>query len=244
MHDMRSLRSWIKHGLFVPSKKLTARREISRYLARTPAPRLNIGAGGNRVRGWLNLDLSPSPGVSFMDASRKWPFGDASIDAILCEHMIEHVSKSLGTHLLREARRTLKPGGWLRVVSPDLDWLARRILEPATPSDERYLQFINGFFDRRATSWCDAINLCFYEHGHRYIWSIDELRSELKRAGFSELTVTRAAFPTHPVFRGAEGHPRLIGAENDAIEAFAIEAMAPIYRASNRARNGSVSVPA
>lgn len=221
------MRSRVKTQLFVPAKKLISKQEIQRYLSNTPAPRLNIGAGGNRIPGWLNLDLAPSPGVTFMDASLRWPFRDGSIDAILCEHMIEHVPKSLAIHMLAEMRRTLRPGAWARIVTPDLNWFASRILTPSSPSDDGYLRFLGGFMKRPSTTWCDAVNVCFYEHGHRYIWSIEELRSVLNTAGFSELTVTRAACPKHAIFEGVEGHPRMIGVENDALEAFAIEAMAP-----------------
>jgi hypothetical protein len=159
-----------------------------------------------------------------MDAAHPWPFAERSLDAVLCEHMIEHVPKRVGLHMLREMRRTLKPDGWVRIVTPDLTWLARRILQPASQAETRYLRFLDQFMGGRVNSWCDVANVCFYEHGHRYIWSIEELRSELRGCGFGELTVTRAGQPRQAVFAGCEGHPRVIGAENDAIEAFAIEA--------------------
>lgn len=225
MHLDAAMRAWVKSNVFVPVKRVSASYEVKRYLSRTTTPRINIGAGGNRIRGWLNLDLYPAPGVVYMDASLRWPFADASIDAILCEHMIEHVPKSLGVHLLHEMSRILQPGGWVRIVTPDLNWLASRILNPSsTRQEESYLEFLNTFMKRKSTSWCDAVNLCFYEHGHRYIWSIEELQSQLMAAGFSELTITRAACPVQQVFAGTEGHPKMIGVENDAIEAFAIEA--------------------
>lgn len=227
-----SLRSFVRSKVkrsFVTGKRVVSGHEIARYLNSTTTPRLNIGAGGNRVSGWLNLDLEPAPGVVFMDASERWPFADGSIDAIMCEHMIEHLPKEVGLHLLREMRRTLRPGGWLRVVTPDLTWLASRILTPAATTDGEadYLNFINGFMKRSKTTWCDAVNLCFYEHGHRYIWSIDELKAEIAGYGFCDLIVTRAAAPHHELFRGVEGHPRLIGEAIDALEAFAVEARAP-----------------
>lgn len=220
-------RRWLRDTLFAPAKRLTAQYELQRYLRDNPEPKLNIGAGGNRIPGWLNVDLFPPPGVTHMDASLRWPFETGSIHAVLCEHMIEHVPKSLGEHILRETRRVLKPGGWLRVVTPDLNWFSSRILAPASQAEEAYLTYLSGFLGKPVDSWCDAINLCFYEHGHQYIWSIEELKASLVRAGFSDFQITRAAMPVQDVFHGVEGHPRLVGVENDAIEAFAIEAMAP-----------------
>jgi predicted SAM-dependent methyltransferase len=232
-----SLRAFVRDTLFSRAKRLTAKYEIARYLAQTAQPKLNIGAGGNRIPGWLNVDLHPPPGVTCMDASQRWPFEDGSLHAILCEHMIEHVSKPAGEHMLREMRRTLAPGGSARIITPDLNWFAARVLQPASQREHEYLQFVSGFMKRPSTTWCDAINLCFYEHGHRYIWSIEELKAALVRAGFGELHVSRAAHPRQDVFRGVEGHPRLIGLDNDAMEAFAIEVTAPLREAEHGARS-------
>jgi predicted SAM-dependent methyltransferase len=218
------LKKWIKRTVFVPGKRVVSQSEIERYLRRTDARKINVGAGGNRAQGWLNLDLDPAPGITYMDASQRWPFEDRSLDAILCEHMIEHVPKELARYMFREMRRTLKPRHWVRVVTPDLNWFAQRILAASSRAEDGYLQFLNSFLKRDRTTWCDAVNLCFYEHGHRYIWSTEELQAELRAAGFQDSVVTRAAQPEQTVFADVEGHPRLIGEVNDALEAFAIEA--------------------
>ena len=223
-----SFRIWVRDNLFTPAKRLSARAEVRRYLARHPARRLNIGAGGNRLRGWLNVDRFPPPGVTFMDATERLPCRDATFETILCEHMIEHVAKADALHLLREMKRLLVPGGRVRVVTPDLDWFSRRILEPvpAGAQDDAYRAFLDERNGRRDTSWCDAMNLCFYEHGHRYIWSIEELEAAMREAGFSDRVVTRAGEVRDPAFADAEGHPRLIGHLVNSLEAFAIEARA------------------
>jgi SAM-dependent methyltransferase len=229
---MVNARQLVKKFAFVPIKHATSRREIQRYMAATPTPKLNVGAGGNRIPGWLDVDFYPAPGVTFLNASKRWPFANATFDAILCEHMIEHIPKTAATFMIGEMRRTLKPGGWIRVVTPDLTWFANRILDPsASKLEDSYLTFIGNVFQREQVSWCDAINLNFYEHGHQYIWSVDELVRTIGSSGFADVTITRAAYPQQQVFAGAEGHPKLVGAELDAVEAFAIEARVPVAAA-------------
>lgn len=225
---MQTVRQSVKAFLFVPFKRLTAAAERRKYLETAPVVKLNVGAGGNRAEGWLNLDFFPAPGITFMDASIRWPFDDQSVDAVLCEHMVEHIPKSLARYMLAEMRRVLKPGGSIRIVTPELDWFAKRVLEPANADEEEYRQFLAAFFkDREIKSWGDVINACFYEHGHQYIWSVDELKRAILNAGFADLTVTRAGCPHSELFRDAEGHPRVVGLKLDAIEAFAVEAKVP-----------------
>lgn len=204
--------------------------EIRRYFANTACARLNIGCGGNRIPGWLNADCSPPPRATFVDATERLPFNDAQFEAILCEHMIEHIAKSAAIDLLGEMRRTLRPGGVVRIVTPDLAWFSRRIIEPASldAPDEAYRSFLNTWHRCGDISWCDAINLCFYEHGHRYIWSPEELRRQMEAAGFIDIIMTRAGHPDAASFAGAEGHARIMGAEPNALEAFGLEGRVPL----------------
>ena len=164
-----------------------------------------------------------------MDATKPLLLGDGTFEAILCEHMIEHIPKSAAIDLVGEMRRVLQPGGIARIVTPDLNWFSRRILDPvpAGAPDEQYREFLRGWHHQADVSWCDAINLCFYEHGHRYIWSIEELRHAMEAAGFVDIVVTRAGRPAATVFAGAEGHPKLMGEQPNALEAFGIEGRAP-----------------
>ncbi len=60
----------------------------------------------------------------------------------------------------------LKPGGVLRIATPDLDWLGASV--------------------SAGIITCDLVNSTFYEHGHRYIYSRAEMLAALVAAGFTE----------------------------------------------------------
>ena len=46
--------------------------------------------------------------ITFMDATKTWPHEDGVFDAVLSEHMIEHISDEDGTRFLQEAFRFYK----------------------------------------------------------------------------------------------------------------------------------------
>lgn len=226
-----SLRVWIRDHYFRRYKQLISSVEMRRYFAGTHEPKLNLGAGGNRLVGWLNVDYYPPPNVSYMDGTAPWPFPNEVFHAVHCEHMIEHVDKDAARTLLSEAFRTLKSGGKLRIVTPDLDFFARAALNGA-PGSESYLRFVESFTNTTGMNWCDAINAIFHEHDHRYIYTQAELIAALERTGFDDIRVMRAGDARDPLFKGADGHARLVGYGPNSIEAFAVEAR----KASVRAR--------
>jgi SAM-dependent methyltransferase len=208
--------------------QLTARPQIDAFLAQPGPRRLNLGCGHNVLPGWLNVDLEGGRhGKTFMNALRPFPIPDAALDAILCEHLIEHVPAEGGLFLLEEAFRVLKPGGVIRVITPDLAGLARMCVNGPSDGERRYLDFVAQLHKRASITPSDALNYIFYEYGHRHIYTAASLRAAMTSAGFTAFAESRAGFPQNAIFVGAEGHPNFLGAENDAVEAFALEAVKP-----------------
>jgi predicted SAM-dependent methyltransferase len=60
--------------------------------------------------------------LKFYNLQNGVPLGDDSADVIYCSHFLEHLNKNDGRHFLKECFRSLKNGGLLRVVVPDLDF--------------------------------------------------------------------------------------------------------------------------
>jgi SAM-dependent methyltransferase len=207
---------------------LAARSQISAYLNGPGPHRLNLGCGYNVLPGWLNVDLQGGRrGTTYMDALRPFPLPDNALDAILCEHLIEHLPSEGGLFLLREGFRVLKPSGAIRVVTPDLETLARMCVNGPNDAEQRYLDFVAKLHGRNSIAPSDALNYIFYEYGHRHIYTAARLREAMSTAGFVEVAESRAAHPQREIFVGAEGHPGFMGAENDATEAFALEGVKP-----------------
>jgi SAM-dependent methyltransferase len=63
----------------------------------------------------VTMDLT-APSVSVHTDITRMPFPDASFDAIICSHVLEHIPEEQAA--LRELRRVLRPDGWALVVVP------------------------------------------------------------------------------------------------------------------------------
>ncbi len=127
---------------------------------------LNLGGGSNCLDGCLTVDIDPRSDV-YVDLSKKLPFPDASVDAIFCEEAIEHISLEAGKQLLQECWRILKPGGAIRLATPDLNWFTSKLSQSHTH--------------------CHELNQIFYEHGHCYLYTREALQFYCQEAGFIEV---------------------------------------------------------
>src|SRR5579875_355181 len=88
---------------------------------------VNIGAGAAGRQDWVNMDVFSFPNVDCVyDCRRSLPFDNGSVQAIFCEHVLEHFDYSEeAPRFLRECRRVLVDGGVIRVVVPDAEQYLR-----------------------------------------------------------------------------------------------------------------------
>lgn len=98
-------------------RRIRRRQRLRAKLQTSERHRIVIGASGIAEVGWIatevdQLDLlKPDDWAAF--------FRDDSIDAIVAEHVWEHLSSCDGALAARTCFRFLKPGGRLRVAVPD-----------------------------------------------------------------------------------------------------------------------------
>jgi len=208
---------------------------IARYVARTPAGArgLTLGAGHHPPAGWLATDLDPrvAPGVVFLDATRRFPFADAAFDRIHSEHMIEHVPLAAGRALLAEARRVLRPGGRLRLATPDLARLAALVAAPGgDPAGAGYVRWIAATFtdDGVEPRPADVLNHAVRAWGHVFLYDEPTLRDELTRAGFVDIARHAMNQSDDPALCGLETHAATVGGvEQVTWETMVLEATRP-----------------
>lgn len=77
---------------------------------------VNIGSGNNTEDNIVNLDIFPFKKVDIVADAHDLPFEDNSIDKIIIEASIEHVSDP--NKVIGEIHRVLKPQGLIFIVSP------------------------------------------------------------------------------------------------------------------------------
>lgn len=89
---------------------------LKRKLGSVPL-RLILGAGGTSIEGWVS---SEAEHLNLLDpGSWETLLAPESVDAMLAEHVWEHLTLDDGLRAAKICYRYLKPGGYIRVAVPD-----------------------------------------------------------------------------------------------------------------------------
>jgi predicted SAM-dependent methyltransferase len=206
---------------------------LRNYLKSHEVRKLHIGAGSKVLPGWLNTDRSSSlRGIVFLDATRRFPLRDASIDYIYSHHVIEHLTYQQGHSMLRECFRVLKPGGSIRTATPDLETLARLYTPEKNSLQQRYIHWVVEKFNPRihVYSECVVLNSAFTNFDHQFVYDYTMLETTLEKAGFAAIARCGVGKSDNEVFRGIEGRPAGDDEEDEEMmrfETMAVEATRP-----------------
>ena len=195
-------------------------RAIEAYIAAHPVRKLHLGAGKASPPGWLATDIAPSSEeIVYLDASKRFPIADATFDYVYSEHMIEHIAWDVGRRMLAECRRILKPGGTLRVATPDLAVIIG-LYRSDDPMAARYVRWITDRSIRGLNAYHPAfvINNAFRNWGHQFLYDAEVLQASLRDAGFRAIRRCAYGESADGNLRGVECHGRNIG--DEAIAAF------------------------
>jgi predicted SAM-dependent methyltransferase len=181
------------------------RLRVRRYLAAGGAPRLHIGAGPMRLPGWLNTDLIA--GEVHVDLVRRLPFPDGAFAYVFGEHVIEHLSEDEGEALLAEVHRVLRPGGVVRLTTPDLAKVIA-IYQDRNPEVSRddYAAFLGELTGRRYDAPAQVLNDYLRLWGHRHVYDEDDLDRRLRAAGFDAVVRREPGESEHAELAGLERH--------------------------------------
>lgn len=101
---------------YADASDMSKPQSIADYLASDGPKNLQLGCGMNQLHGWLNTDVEPDYGVTFLDVTQPILAPDNSFDFIFAEHLIENFDSEKLKSVLVECYRILKPGGTLRLT--------------------------------------------------------------------------------------------------------------------------------
>ena len=205
---------------------LKRRASIKSYLDSSGLKKLQIGCGKNPLSGWLNTDLLASQQVVYMDATAKLPLPDSSMDYIYSEHIFEHISHRDGSKFLKEAYRVLKPGGRIRIATPNMAFLFQLYGQPEDECSKRYIKNSVDIYIKEQMPYARAvvINNFFYNWGHQFIYDFETLEHTLNLAGFQNTSQFQPQESNDPNLKNIEAHGRIIGEEFNRMETIVVEA--------------------
>jgi predicted SAM-dependent methyltransferase len=212
---------------------------IRRYLDTHPVRKLQIGTGPNPLAGWLNTDRDIDPQhqdkVVFLDATKPFPFDDLTFDYILSEHQIEHLSEADALGMVRECLRVLRPGGRIRIATPDLAPIVGLYQDPLNELGRHYVDWVMATLRpdvRFGNPRCYVINQMFRSYGHQFIYDEETLSEILRDAGFVDVGGRQPGESDDPALRGVESHGRALGDEGvNRFETMVLEGTRPPLRA-------------
>jgi predicted SAM-dependent methyltransferase len=88
--------------------------------------KLNLGCWDRPIPGFINVDSQNLPGLDLvMDIKNLENFKSNSADLIYASHVIAYFDRATTVDVFSEWKRVLKPGGILRVSTPDLTSLIK-----------------------------------------------------------------------------------------------------------------------
>lgn len=189
-------------------RRRAARLKSDRYLAESSEPKLHVGCGPYSLEGWLNADIDLKRGNVdiFLDAREPLPFEEGQFHFVFAEHLLEHLGFDEGRRFLKEVSRVLKPGGVVRISTPDLEFLLRYYSDSSHEAD-RYTEYHGREFLRtEVRSRALVVSNFFYDFGHRVIYDWDLLVKVLEEAGLRGVERRQVGESPHEALRGIEQH--------------------------------------
>jgi predicted SAM-dependent methyltransferase len=202
----------IKHRLW----SVNTTKSLGIYLSNQKSPKLQLGAGSNNLEGWFNTDYFPRNNIFFVDVTKPFQVPSDSFDFVLSEHHIEHIPYRSAVEMLKEAFRIMKPGGLIRISTPDLRKYINAYEQDTTMKTEVaahaedwiYSGFHNAVNYVPIDDYFTAhfVNDIFLNYEHRFIFDFESLGRILENAGFINIKNCSLKESVHPEFKDVETH--------------------------------------
>ncbi|MFW6009034.1 MAG: class I SAM-dependent methyltransferase [archaeon] len=162
--------------------------------------RINLGCGYEIKQGWLNIGLFYEEYIKYnemkkidnayiyhIDILDKFPVAENSINYIYASHLIEHFDFNTGIEILKRCYQSLKKGGVIRLIFPDLKlWIEKYI----NNDDEFFNKYYNhtkkyGLPDLRTNG--EIFVTQFFNWGHKWGYDFESIKDVLGRVGFTTI---------------------------------------------------------
>lgn len=129
------------------------------------------------------------------DATAPFPLPDDFLQFVFSEHFIEHISQEEACQWLSEMYRVLRPGGLIRLSTPDLGIYCRGYVDPDKAFLNAHHEVLQQLSDKPVPKRpAPLINQIFYLFGHRFIYDFEELQWMLQGAGFNQSSIQNCSF--------------------------------------------------
>jgi predicted SAM-dependent methyltransferase len=160
--------------------------------------RLHLGCGGIHLDGWVNVDRRYLPGVDRVDNIAILRHGYENVAEIYACHALDHFDRWTYPTVLRRWFQLLKPGGVLRISTPDFEWAANRYEETG---------------DLRALTGQLYAGQDYPDNVRHWAWDFRMATEDLTAAGFVRVDEFEPFAPDASALRDERGRLRSLNVE-------------------------------
>lgn len=151
--------------------------------------RLNLGSFLDMFYGWQNIDIidlsqfAQSQKYDFLqhDLRKDLPQADNSIEQVISNHLVEHLTRDQCKTLLKECYRVMKNGAVLRISTPD----TKVIIEKYLDGSIKEWKYANVGIEQAEDDAQAFFSLL--TEGHHTCFDEESLKKMLKEAGFNNI---------------------------------------------------------
>lgn len=123
-----------------------------------------------------------------IDATKEFPLPTTSFDFVFTEHMVEHLPLDGALRAFSESFRILKPGGMIRVTTPDLSFLFSLLQYPIDDERAEYVKWsCETYLETPLVNGVVVLNNFVRNWGHSFIFDKATLEWALRRVGFVDV---------------------------------------------------------
>jgi len=142
-------------------------------------------------RNWLNTDwgnpASCKEGIYsiYMDLNENFPLPSDSFDYIFSQQGIEHFTYYRGIHILGECFRVLKPGGMVRIETPNLVYF----IDNYRANDKPVAKAVHEWAEEldAPPTHLTSLNMVVRHWGHLYVYDVETLTELCRACGFANV---------------------------------------------------------
>jgi len=140
--------------------------------------------------------------LKVINAIKGLPFEDQSVNCIFTSHFLEHVKKYEAIKIFQESYRTLKTGGVIRVVVPDIELVIENHNTEKHDNLLKMVEYTNECFygvpdfGFKPPTLIERIQRVFMR-GHQWLYNYEYMKFVLMEAGFNEENIQQCS-----IFKG------------------------------------------
>lgn len=206
---------------------LIRNRSIRSYIKTHKTRKLNLGCWPYLMDSWLNTDLYGNETVVPLDLTKKFPIKTSSFHYIFLEHTIEHFTLAQAKEILKECYRILKPGGIVRLSTPDLLFLIELYQQNKSPIQKKYINWSSKTFPNELNTISDTmvINNFVRAWGHQFIYDFKTIKKLLETIGFTNTKRFKPGKSDDLNLANLESHWKSITKDFNDLESLVVEAV-------------------